>query len=89
MLGPWTIPKDDKKKRTKAKDKTIIAMQELLVLRCLDPDTYSIEMIALASKASILVAQAFNQIWLCCYPRPLECIHNAGTKFTGFEIQEL
>jgi hypothetical protein len=26
---------------------------------------------------------------LCCYPRPLICLHDKGTKFTGIEFQEL
>jgi hypothetical protein len=88
MLGPWTIPQDDKKKK-KAKDEAIVDIQELLVLTCLDPNTNFIKMIALTSKASILVARAFDQIWLCRCPRHLECIHDAGTEFMGFEFQEL
>jgi Integrase zinc binding domain len=56
MLGPCTIPQDDKKKKNKAKDKDIVDIQELLVLSCLDPDTNFIKMKALTSKTSILVA---------------------------------
>jgi transposase InsO family protein len=35
------------------------------------------------------VATYFDRSWLCRYPRPLRCIHDAGTEFTGFEFQEL
>jgi transposase InsO family protein len=46
-------------------------------------------MVALLSKTAILVAGAFDQAWLCRYPRLLECVHDAGSDFTGFEFQEL
>jgi transposase InsO family protein len=35
------------------------------------------------------MACAFDHSWLCHYPRPLICLHNKGTKFTGIEFQEL
>jgi transposase InsO family protein len=88
MLGPWTIPQDDKKKK-KATTKPINNLQELLVLTIIDPDTNFMEMIALMSKNSSVVARAFDQVWLCRYPRPLECVHDAVMEFTGFEFQEL
>jgi transposase InsO family protein len=46
-------------------------------------------MVALLSKSSIVVARAFDQTWLCRYPHLLECVHDAGSEFTGFEFQEL
>jgi transposase InsO family protein len=46
-------------------------------------------MVALLSKSSIVVARAFDQAWLCRYPRHLEYVHDAGSEFTGIEFQEL
>jgi hypothetical protein len=60
--------------------------QQALIL---DPDTNLIAMVALLPKLSIVVAQAFDQTWLCRYPHLLECVHDAGSEFTGFELQEL
>jgi hypothetical protein len=89
MLGPWTIPQDNKKKKTKVTTKPFINKQELLVLTIIDPDTNFIEMIALLSNNSNVVSRAFNQIWLCRSPHPLECIHDAGIEFNILEFQEL
>jgi hypothetical protein len=48
MLGPWTIPQDNKKKKKKkATTKPFVNLQELLVLTIIDPDTNFIEMVAL------------------------------------------
>jgi hypothetical protein len=57
------------------------------VLIIIDPDMNFIGMTALLLKSAIVVARAFDQCWLCRYPRLLECVHDAGTKFTGFEVQ--
>jgi transposase InsO family protein len=35
------------------------------------------------------MAHAFDRSWLCRYPRPLICLHDKGTKFTGIEFQKL
>jgi transposase InsO family protein len=47
------------------------------------------EIVALSDGESATVAAAFDQYWLCCYPRPLKCIIDNGTEFTGIEFQEL
>jgi hypothetical protein len=41
------------------------------------------------SASSIATAKAFDKIWLCRYPRPLECGHDNGKEFLGIEFQEL
>jgi hypothetical protein len=41
------------------------------------------------SANSIATAKAFNNTWLCRYPRPLECGYNNGKEFLGIEFQEL
>lgn len=81
LIGPWTVPqpKDD------AKSQSI----ELLALTIIDPSTNYLNIVALPNKESRTVAEAFDQAWLCCYPRPLECIHDNGREFVGIEFQEL
>jgi hypothetical protein len=54
----------------------------------IDPSTNLLELIVVSDK-SCTVAHAFNRSWLCCYPRPLICLHDKGTEFTGMEFQEL
>ena len=83
LAGPWTIPQQPTAAQSKSTTK------ELLVLTIMDLATTFIEMIAIPNKSSLLVSQAFDRIWLCRYPRPLYCIHDSGTEFTGFEFQEL
>ena len=58
---------------------------QLLALTIIDPDTSWIEIIALPNKESETIALAFDQQWLSL----LECIHDNGSKFVGFEFQEL
>lgn len=87
MSSPWTIPQAKPKakrgKTTTKANKEENDKKELLVLTIMDPDTNFLDMIAMPSKASMLVARAFDRLWLCRYPRPFECIHDAGTEFTG------
>jgi hypothetical protein len=55
----------------------------------IDPSTNLLELIVLSDKESRTMARAFNRSWLCHYPRPLICLHNKGTEFTGIEFREL
>jgi hypothetical protein len=55
----------------------------------IDPSTNLLKLIVVSDKKSCTVAHAFDHSWLCRYPRPLICLHNKGTKFTGIEFQEL
>jgi L-asparagine transporter-like permease len=56
MLGPWTIPQNDKKKKKKETTKPFVNFQELVGLTIINPDTNFIEMVALLSKNSSVVA---------------------------------
>jgi transposase InsO family protein len=47
------------------------------------------EIVALKNKESITVACSLDQVWLCCYPRPVDCLHDNGTEFVSAEFQEL
>jgi hypothetical protein len=84
MSGPWTIHTDVPRRKRQALPKL-----DPLVLRIMDNDTNLLEMMDMLSKSSVLVAKAFDILWLCRYPRPLECIFDAGTEFTGFEFQDM
>jgi hypothetical protein len=47
------------------------------------------EIVALKNKESITVAHSLDQVWLCRYPRPVDCLHDNGTEFVSAEFQEL
>ena len=55
----------------------------------LDVATKWIEMIPLENKRPATVARAFDQQWLCRYPRPTRLIHDQGPEFIYEEFQEL
>jgi hypothetical protein len=54
-----------------------------------DAGTYWCEVARITTASSIATAKAFDQQWLSCYPRPLECVHDNGNKFMGIKFQEL
>ena len=89
MIGPWIIPRPYKRKPkmdSKAKSNEPLKLQALMMI---DPATNYMELIAVSDKESLTVARAFDRSWLCRYPRPMICLHDRGTEFTGFEFQEL
>jgi hypothetical protein len=55
----------------------------------IDLSTNLLELIVVPDKESHTMACAFDHSWLCCYPRPLVCLHDKGTEFTRIEFQEL
>jgi transposase InsO family protein len=61
----------------------------LIALTIIDIQTCFMEIVALPDSESATVAAAFDQHWLCRYPRPIKCIINNGSEFTGIEFQEL
>jgi Integrase zinc binding domain len=75
LADPWSFPSDNN--------------ISLLLFTMMDPDTAFIEMQAIPNKRSSFIAETFDRIWLCRYPRPTACIFDAGTEFTGFEFQEM
>jgi transposase InsO family protein len=82
LIGPWTIPQATRMAEANSP-------VQLLVLTMIDPDTYWTELAVLPNKSSLVVSQTFDHEWLSRYPRPMECIHDNGTEFIGFEFQEL
>jgi hypothetical protein len=61
----------------------------LQALTIIDLNTHFMEIVALKNKESITVACSLDQVWLCCYPRPVDCLHDNGTEFVSTEFQEL
>jgi hypothetical protein len=62
---------------------------QILALTMIDPSTNLLKLIVVPDKESRTMACAFDSSWLCHYPRPLICLPDKGTKFTGIEFQEL
>jgi hypothetical protein len=67
----------------------VTKLLQVLALTMIDPSTNLLELIVVLDKESRTLAHAFDHSWLCHYPRPLICLHDKGTKFTGIEFQEL
>ncbi len=40
-------------------------------------------------KESITIAHTLDQVWLCCQPRPVDCLHDNRTAFVSTKFQEL
>jgi hypothetical protein len=81
-IGPWIILQSPHS--LKSKDPTT-----LQALTNIDMNTHFIEIVALKNKESITVARSLDQIWLCCYPRLVDCLHDSGTEFVSAKFQEL
>jgi transposase InsO family protein len=81
-IGPWIIPQLPHS--SKSKEPTT-----LQALTIIDLSTHFMEIVALKNKESITVARSLDQVWLCRYPRPVDCLHDNGTEFVSAEFQEL
>jgi hypothetical protein len=46
------------------------------------------EITALKNNESITIAHTFDQVWLCHYPHPVDCLHDNGTEFVSAKFQE-
>ena len=76
LIGPYTID-------------TPSGTHRLHAMTMLDPATGWFEITEIPNKQSISIANKFDQIWLCRYPRPQKCIYDNGKEFTGTEFTEL
>jgi hypothetical protein len=81
-IGPWIIPQSPHS--LKSKEPTT-----LQALTIIDLSTHFMEIVALKNKESITIARSLDQVWLCRYPRPVDCLHDNGTEFISAEFQEL
>jgi hypothetical protein len=89
LIGPWTIPQHPSKSPKLSTKLDVKQPLQVLALTMIDPSTNLLKLIVVSDKESHTVACAFDRSWLCRYPRPLICLHDKGTKFTGIEFQEL
>jgi hypothetical protein len=81
-IGPWIILQSPHS--SKSKEPTT-----LQALTIIDLSTHFMEIVALKNKESITVARSLDQVWLCRYPRPVDCLHDNGTEFVSAKFQEL
>jgi hypothetical protein len=81
-IGPWIIPQLPHS--VKSKEPTT-----LQALTIIDFSTHFMEIVALKNKESITVTCSLNQVWLCHYTQPVDCLLDNGTEFISTEFQEL
>jgi hypothetical protein len=89
FIGPWIILQCPSKSPKLSAKPDVKQPLQVLALTMIDPSTNLRELIVVSDKESRTMAHAFDRSWLCCYPRPLICLHDKGTKFTRIEFQEL
>jgi hypothetical protein len=88
LIGPWMIPQRPSK-NPNLSAKPDMKQPQIPAVTMIDPSTHLLELTVVPDKESRTVARAFDRSWLCCYPRPLICLHDKGTEFTGIDFQEL
>src|SRR6476661_10848974 len=77
LIGPFNITGADGVERV------------LNALTMADPSTGWFEIVEVPDRTALTVAQLFDQVWLCRYPRPVRIIHDHGSEFLGDEFVEL
>jgi hypothetical protein len=75
LIGPWKI--------------NVPNVGALLIraLTIIDTCTTLSELVRIDNRSAAHVAFKFEQAWLSCHPRPLCCIHDPSTEFTGANFQ--
>jgi hypothetical protein len=81
-IGPWIIPQSPHS--LKSKEPT--TLQALTIINL---NMHFIEIVALKNNESITIACTLDQVWFCCYPHPVDCLHDNGIEFISTESQEL
>jgi transposase InsO family protein len=89
LIDRWIIPQRPSKSPKLSAKPDVKQLLQVLALTMIDPSTNLLELIVVTDKESRTMACAFDRSWLCRYPRPLICLHDKGTEFTGIEFQEL
>ncbi len=89
MLPPFFYVSGTKRSPNLSTKPDVKQPLQVLALTMIDLSTNLLKLIVVLDKESHTVAHAFDCSWLCHYPRPLICLHDKGTKFTGIEFQEL
>jgi hypothetical protein len=87
LIGPWIIPQRPSKSPKLSEKPDVKQPLQVLALTTIDPSTNLLELIVVSNKESCTMAHAFDHSWLCRYSRPLICLHDIGTEFTGIEFK--
>ena len=80
MVGPWKL-------YFKIAGKKV--SRDVQALTIIDRATSWPEIAPTLTKDARAIAELFDKIWLCRYPRPNRVIHDNGNEFTGFEFQAM
>ena len=75
-IGPWKLQVGQQ----------IIPFSALTII---DQVTNLVEAVRLENMTSAHVALQFQNTWLSRYPRPISCIYDQGTEFTGHNFQQM
>jgi hypothetical protein len=51
--------------------------------------TNLVEIVHVNSKTTAAITAHFVNTWLACYPKPMSCVHDPGSKFIGWNFQEM
>jgi len=62
---------------------------EFRALTVIDTVTNLVELKRLENMTAAHVGLQFETQWLARYPRPLYCVHDQGTEFTGYQFQRV
>jgi hypothetical protein len=82
-IGPWIILQSPHS--SKSKEPTTLQT----LTRIINLNTHFMEIMALKNKESISIAHTLDQVWLCCHPHPVDCLHDNGTEFVSAKFQVL
>jgi hypothetical protein len=77
QVGPYTVKGMDGLEYT------------LNAMTMADPSTGWFEIAEVKDKTAVTAATVLDRVWLCRYPRPVECIYDNGNEFLGREFQEM
>jgi transposase InsO family protein len=75
-IGPWTLEVGKH-------------LLEFRALTMIDMVTNLVELVRLDNMTAAHVGLLFETQWLARYPRPLYCVHDQGTEFTGYQFQRV
>ena len=67
----------------------LVVQSGFTLVTMMDEATTWIEIMPIDNKKSEDIALLVDSEWFNRYPRPIRCIHDNGTEFTGEEFQEL
>jgi transposase InsO family protein len=76
MIGPWTIEVGNQ-------------TEKFSTLTIIDLVTNLVEIVCVINKTSAAITAHFVNAWLAHYLKPTSCIHDPGSEFIGWNVQEM